>query len=184
MKVNEAAHTYGITTKELIAELKTKFPDLKFKANSELPEGFEGTVQKQAQEYAEALDIAFPGTTGEITPSEEDAIVDPKITECFHYGILEAINRLRSEDFALDGQVSAIEDIQTFRTSYNEVWTLFHQGEITQQELRNQRLTERMEAIVTKKTEMGKQLEQRQQAQVSVESTQQQLKDKLASLMA
>jgi hypothetical protein len=115
-----------------------------------------------------------------MTQAGEDAIV----TEAFHYGVLEAIARLRSEDFALDGQVSAIEDIQTFRTSYNEVWTLFHQGEVTQQELRNQGLSQRMEAIAQKKTELGKQLERRKQAQVSVESTQQQLKDKLASLMA
>ncbi len=184
MRINEAAHTYGISTKELISELKTKFPDLKFKANSELPEGFERAVEDQAKEYAEALDITFPETTGEIAPSAEDAIVDPKVNEAFHYGVLEAIARLRSEDFALDGQVSAIEDIQTFRASYNEVWTLFHQGEVTQQELRSQGLIQRMEAIATKKTEMGKHLEQRQQAQVSVESTQQGLKNKLASLMA
>ena len=184
MKVNEAAHTYGITTKQLITELKTKFPDIRFKANSELPEGFNRTVQQQAEEYAQALDITLPETTGEITPSSPDAIVDPKVNEAFHYGVLEAIARLRSEDFALDGQVSAIEDIQAFRTSYNEVWTLFHQGEVTQQELRNQGLSERMEAIATKKTEMGKQLEERQQAQVSVENMRQQLKDKLVLLMA
>jgi hypothetical protein len=184
MRINEVAHTYGITTKELITELKAKFPDLKFKANSELPEGFERAVQEQAEEYAQISDITLTETPGDITEAGEDAIVDPRVTEAFHYGVLEAIARLRSEDFALDGQVSAIEDIQTFRTSYNEVWTLFHQGEITQQELRNQGLSERMEAIATKKTEMGKQLEQQRQAQVSVESTQQQLKDKLASLMA
>jgi hypothetical protein len=149
-----------------------------------LPEGFERTVQQQAKEYAQASDITLPDTAGEITPSGEDAIVDQKVNEAFHYGVLEAIARLRSEDFALDGQVSAIEDIQTFRASYNEVWTLFHQGEVTQQEVRSQGFRERMEAIATKKTEMGKQLEQQRQTQVSVESTQQQLKDKLASLMA
>jgi hypothetical protein len=183
MKVNEAAHTYGVTTKDLISELKAKFPGQKFTANTDLPFGFERTVQQQAEEYAQISNITLPETTGEITLSGEDAIVDPKVTEAFHYGVLEAIARLRSEDFALDGQVSAIEDIQTFRTSYNEVWTLFHQGEITQQQLRNQGLTERMEAIAQKKTELGKQLERRQQAQVSVKTTQQQLKDKLASLM-
>lgn len=180
MKINEAAHVYGISSKELITELKTKFPGQKFTANTDLPESFERTVQEQAKEYAETLDITLPETTGEITPSGEDAIA----TEAFHYGVLEAIARLRSEDFALDGQVSAIEDIQTFRTSYNEVWTLFHQGEVTQQELRNQGLSQRMEAIATKKTEMGKQLGKRKQSQVSVEITQQQLKDRLASLMA
>jgi hypothetical protein len=184
MKVNEAAHTYGVTTKELISELKAKFPGQKFTANTDLPFGFERTVQQQAEEYAQASDITLTETPGDITEAGEDAIVDPKVTEAFYYGVLEAIARLRSEDFALDGQVSAIEDIQTFRTSYNEVWTLFHQGEITQQELRNQGFRERMEAIATKKTEMGKHLEQRQQAQVSVESTQQGLKNKLASLMA
>ena len=184
MKINEAADTYGITTKELISELKNKFPGQKFTANTDLPFGFERTVQEQAEEYAQASDITLPATAGEITPNEEDAIVDPKINEAFHYGLLEAIARLRAEDFALDGQVSAIEDIQTFRTSYNEVWTLFHQGEITQQELRSQGLAQRMEAIATKKTKLGKQLEERKQLQVSVESTQRQLKDKLASLMA
>jgi RNA-splicing ligase RtcB len=180
MKVNEAAHTYGITTKELIGELKAKFPGQKFTANTDLPFGFEQCVQQQAEEYAQASDITLTETPGNMTQAGEDAIV----TEAFHYGVLEAIARLRSEDFALDGQVSAIEDIQTFRTSYNEVWTLFHQGEVTQQELRNQGLSQRMEAIAQKKTELGKQLERRKQAQVSVESTQQQLKDKLASLMA
>jgi hypothetical protein len=183
MKVNEAAHTYGVTTKELISELKAKFPGQKFTANTDLPFGFERTVQQQAEEYAQASDITLTETPGDITEAGEDAIVDPKVTEAFHYGVLEAIARLRSEDFALDGQVSAIEDIQTFRTSYNEVWTLFHQGEITQQELRNQGFRERMEAIATKKTEMGKQLEQRKQVQASVETTQQQLRDKLASLL-
>ncbi|KAB8316163.1 hypothetical protein SD81_028225 [Tolypothrix campylonemoides VB511288] len=184
MKINQAAHTYGVTTKELISELKARFPGQKFTANTDLPEGFERTVQEQAEEYAQVSDITLPETTGEITQADEDAIVDSKTQECYHYGILEAVARLRSEDFALDGQLSAIEDVQTFRASYNEVWTLFHQGEITQQELRSQGLSERMEAIATKKTELGKQLEQRQQAQVSIETTQQQLKDKLASLMA
>lgn len=183
MKINEAAHAYGITTKELIAELKAKFPNQKFIANTELPEGFERTVQEQAQEYATVSDITLPKTTEAITQADEDAIVDPKVGEAFHYGILEAINRIRSEDFALDGQISAVEDIQTFRTSYNEVWTLFHQGEVSTQELRNQALSNRLEAIAEVKERLGKQLEERKQVQTSVTNTKQQLKDKLASLL-
>lgn len=184
MKVNQAAHTYGVTTKQLISELKAKFPGQKFTANTDLPFGFERTVQEHAEEYAQISDITLPETTGEIIPSGEDAIVDPKVNEAFHYGVLEAIARLRSEDFALDGQLSAIEDIQNFRDSYNKTWALFHQNEVTQQELRNQGLSERMEAIATKKTQMGKQLEERKQSQASVESTQQRLKDNLASFLA
>lgn len=183
MKINEAAHTYGITTKELISELKSHFPGQKFTANTELPEGFERTVQQQAQQYAEASDITLPETTSNIIQTGEDALADPKVTEAFHYGILEAINQMRKEDFALDGQVSAVEDILTYRASYNEVWTLFHQGEITQQELRNQGLSDRLNTIAESKENMGKQLGKHAQIQACVTNTKQQLKDKLASLL-
>lgn len=183
MKINEAAHTYNITTKELLAELKAKFPGQKFTANTELPDGFEYIVQEQAQEYAEASDITLPETTGDIIQTGEDAIVDPKVTEAFHYGILEAINQMRNEDFALDGQVSAVEDILTYRASYNEVWTLFHQGEVTQQELRNQGLSDRLDGIAQTKADMGKQLGKHDQIQACVTNTKQQLKDRLASLL-
>lgn len=183
MKINEVAHTYGITTKELIGELKSRFPGQKFTANTELPSGFERTVQEQAEEYAEVSDITLPQTSGDFDKTGEDAIVDPKVTEAFHYGILEAITRIRSEDFALDGQVSAVEDILTYRVSYNEVWTLFHQDEITQQELRNRGLSDRLNAIAETKENMGKQLGKHEQIAKCVTNTKQQLRDKLASLL-
>jgi hypothetical protein len=183
MKVNEFAHAYNITTKELLAELKSKFPGQKFTANTELPSGFERTVQEQAQEYAQISDIVLPETSSDIAQTGEDAIVDHKVQEAFHYGILEAISQMRKEDFALDGQVSAVEDILTYRASYNEVWTLFHQGEVTHQELRNQGLSDRLDAIAETKQNMGKQLGKHEQIAKCVTNTKQQLKDKLASLL-
>lgn len=183
MKINVAAHTYGITTKELLTELKAKFPGLKFTPNTELPEGFERTVQEQAQEYAEVSDTTQPETTGDITQADEDPLVEPKVTEAFHYGVLETISHMRSEDFVVNGQLSALEDIQTFYTSYNEMWALFHQGEVTQQRLKNQALSERLHTITQTKKRLGKQLGERQQVQVSVTNTLQRLKDKLASFL-
>lgn len=176
MKVNEFAHAYSITTKELLAELKTKFPGEKFTANTELPSRFERTVQEQAQEYAEVSQISLSQTG-------EDAITDPKVTEAFHYGILEAVSQMRKEDFALDGQVSAVEDILTYRASYNEVWTLFHQGEVTHQELRNQGLSERLDAIAEQKQNEGKQLGKHDQIQACVSAIKKNLKERLHLLL-
>lgn len=184
MKINEVAHTYGITTKDLIAELKTKFPGQKFTANTELPEGFERTVQEQAEEYAEVSDITLPDTTGEMTQTGEDAIVDQKVQEAFHYGILEAISQMRKEDFALEGQVSAVEDILTYRASYNEVWSIFNQGELTVQQVRNEGLSQRLDAIAETKQTMGKQLGKDAQIEACLVHTKQQLKDRLTSLLA
>lgn len=184
MKINEAAHAYAISTKELLGELKDKFPGQKFTANTELPEGFERTVQEQAEEYAQASDITLPETTGDITQAGEDAIVDPKVTEAFHYGILEAISQMRKEDFALDGQISAVEDILTYRASYNEVWSIFNQGELTAQQVRNEGLSQRLDAIAETKQTMGKQLGKDAQIEACLVHTKLQLKERIALLLA
>lgn len=184
MTPNELHLITGVDTKLIVKEVKAKYPDLKkFTVNSELPEGFELAVKEQAQEYAGLSGVSLPETTGDIVQTEEDAIVDPKVTEAFHYGILEAISHMRREDFALEGQVSAVEDIQIFRTQYNEVWSLYHQGEVTQQELRNQGLSNRLDAIAEQKQNEGKQLGKHSQVQACVTNTKQHLKERLHSLL-
>ncbi|MBW4597609.1 MAG: hypothetical protein KME46_33095 [Brasilonema angustatum HA4187-MV1] len=183
MKVNEAAHAYSISTKELLSELKTAFPSLKLTANSELPEGFERTVQEQAQEYAEALNIALTETSGEVVETGEDVIIDQKVQEAFHYGILEAIKRTRSEDFALEGQIAAVEDIQAYQASYNEVWALFGQSESTIQENRNLNLNARLDAIAQTKADMGKQTGKDAQIVACVRNGKHAIKARLTELL-
>ena len=122
--ITQAAAALKVPAKKLLNEIIKKFPEQSWSVDSELPEGFEDAAKAHSQEYAEASGVELP--KGELTTSE-DAVLDTKlILESLEYGILEAIAQMRKGAITQSAQLDAVVDIQTYESSYNQVWEAYY----------------------------------------------------------
>lgn len=122
--VKQAAEALNVPSKRLVNELKKKFPEQSWTLDSELPPGFEEAAQAHSQEYAEASGVQLP--KGAIATSEA-AVLDTKlILESIEYGVVEAVSQMRSAELVQSAQLDAVADIQTYESSYNQVWEAYY----------------------------------------------------------
>lgn len=153
--VKQAAEALNVPSKRLVNELKKKFPEQSWTLDSELPPGFEEAAQAHSQEYAEASGVQLP--KGELTTSEA-AVLDTKlILESIEYGVVEAISQMRSAELVQSAQLDAVADIQTYESSYNQVWEAYYRKKAqTTEHQKVSRNQQKAQELIALNNELGK----------------------------
>jgi hypothetical protein len=157
MTVKEAAAKYNQPPRKLLDALRKKFPEDDWTLDSLLPDSFEDMVSQYKQEYVEATESqGLP--KGEITTTAEAVKDNALMLEAIEYGVLESLSQIRREDVAYMAQVDAITDIQTYETTYANVWTGYYNNQVTQRQERIEQIGEQLKtSMISRNETLGKQ---------------------------
>ncbi|MBW4595479.1 MAG: hypothetical protein KME46_21890 [Brasilonema angustatum HA4187-MV1] len=159
MTVKEAAAKYNQPPRKLLDALRKKFPEDDWTLDSLLPDNFEDMVEQHRQEYVETFDSPESQLPkGEITTTAEAVKDNALMLEAIEYGVLESLSQIRRSDVAYMAQVDAITDIQTYETTYANVWTGYYNNQVTKRQERIEQIGEQLKtSMISRNETLGKQ---------------------------